>query len=102
MKVRVAEERGPERVTPLGLLIVRLLSTVTLDGIVIPADDPPNTSVDEDVVLRLAGVPAIEGPLRVRVLPATARVPAVRVRVPETVMFPERVFVPDPEIVRLP
>ena len=102
VKVRVAEERGPERVTPFGLLTVRLLNAVTLDGTIIPVDDPPNIKVDEDVVLRLFGVPAIAGPLRVSELAATAKVPAVSVRLPLTVAFPERVFVPDPEIVRFP
>jgi hypothetical protein len=53
------------------------------------------------VVTKLAGVPAIVGPFKVSILPATAKEPEVKVRVPPTVAAPPRVLVPEPEIVRL-
>ena len=55
---------------------------MTLVGIKTPADVPPKTRLDDDVVERFEGVPAMVGPFKVRVYPATAKVPAVRVRVP--------------------
>jgi hypothetical protein len=82
VNVRVPDESGPEREIPFGLLTIKLLRLVTLEGIVIPAEDPPNTKVDDVVVDRLLGVPAIAGPLRVRVFAPIVKVPAVRVRVP--------------------
>lgn len=101
LKVKVPEESAAERVTPFALFMVKLLRLATLEGTVIPVEDPPNTRVDEVVVLRLFGVPAIAGPLRVNVLPATANVPEDNVRVPFIIVLPPRVLVPDPEIVRL-
>jgi hypothetical protein len=82
-----------------------------------PELDPPNIRLDEDVVERFEGVPAIAGPFNVRVLAPTVNVPDVRVRIPPTVTSPhketallmtrlfsetaERFAVPDPPIVIL-
>ena len=49
------------------LEIDRLFNAATLDGIKTPDDVPPNTRLDDDVVERLEGVPAIVGPFKVRV-----------------------------------
>jgi hypothetical protein len=89
------------RVTILVLVIEKPLKSVTLVGIKTPADVPPNTRLDDDVVDKFAGVPTIVGPFKVSVLPATAKEPEVKVRVPPTVAAPPRVLVPEPEIVRL-
>jgi hypothetical protein len=90
------------KVTMLVFVIDRLFNAVTLVGIKTPALVPPNTRVEDEVVLKFEGVPAIVGPFRVKVLPATARVPAVKVRLPATVVAPWSVLVPDPEIIRFP
>jgi hypothetical protein len=73
------------RATMLVLDIVRLFKAATLVGINTPAEVPPKTRLDEDVVARLAGVPAMVGPFNVSVLLLTVNVPAVRVSVPATV-----------------
>jgi hypothetical protein len=70
------------RPTILVLVIESPLNKATLEGIKTPAVVPPNTRLDAPVVIRFAGVPAIVGPFNVRVFPATAKVPAVSVRVP--------------------
>ena len=68
VKVRVPEIVALElRVTPLELLIVRLLRAVTLLGIATDVELPPKTRLEDDVVVMLAAVPAIAGPLSVRV-----------------------------------
>ena len=67
---------------------------------VTPAELPPNTRFDAEVVDKLAGVPAIGGPFKVNVLPVTAKVPEVRVRVPLMVVFPHRVIPPERFIVK--
>jgi hypothetical protein len=54
-------------VTPLELLIVRSLRFDTLEGMLIPEEDPPKIRLEEEVVIRFAGVPVIAGPLRVSV-----------------------------------
>lgn len=66
--------------TPLTLLMVRLFRLATLDGIVMPDDDPPKAREDEDVVVRFVGVPDIAGPFNVRVYAPTFKAPLVRVR----------------------
>jgi len=66
----------------LVLVIERPFKAVILVGIKTPAEAPPNTRLDEDDVVRFAGVPAIVGPFKVRVYAPTEKVPAVRVRVP--------------------
>jgi hypothetical protein len=101
VNVRDPEDSGPVRETPFGLLIIKLYRLATLEGSVIPVEVPPNTIVDEAVVERLFGIPAIEGPLRVRVLAPTAKVPPLKVRVPATVADPPRDLVMEPEIIRL-
>ncbi len=73
-------------VTPLLLLIVRPLNAVTLLGTLTPRALPPKTRLEEDVVDKLAGVPAIVGPFSVSVFAPTANVPLVSVSVPVTVM----------------
>jgi hypothetical protein len=78
----------PVNVIPDKLLIVRLFRFATLEGTWIPADVPPNTRLDDDVVVRFAGVPAIVGPFSVSVFAPTVKAPEVRVRVPPTVTFP--------------
>jgi len=55
------------KVTPDGLLMVRLLRFATLDGVETPVDDPPNTRLEDEDVVRFDGVPAIVGPFSVRV-----------------------------------
>ena len=80
------------KVTMLVLDIVRLFKAATLVGINTPAEVPPKIRLDEDVVARLAGVPAIVGPFNVSVLLLTVNVPAVRVRVPFTVKSDPRVI----------
>jgi hypothetical protein len=78
----------PVKVTPDGLFTVRLFRFATLDGIKTPADVPPNTRLEDAVVVRFDGVPAIVGPFNVRVYAPTVKVPEVRVRVPPTVTLP--------------
>jgi len=84
----------PFIVTPFVLLIVRLLSWATVEGIAIPAELPPKTRFVKEVVERFAGVPAIAGPFRVRVLAPTAKVPLLIFKVPLTVRLPPALFVP--------
>ena len=68
VSVSVPESVASEfRVTPLELLIVKLLRAVTLEGIPTPLELPPKTRVELDVVDRLVTVPAIAGPFNVRV-----------------------------------
>jgi hypothetical protein len=81
-------------VTPFALFIVRLFKEVTLEGIDIPAELPPKTRLDVEVVDKLVGVPAIAGPLIVRVFPAMANIPDVNVSKPLTVIDPPSVLVP--------
>ena len=73
---------------PLPLLTVRLLSWVTVLGTLTPGELPPKERLDDDVVDRLVGVPAIVGPFSASVFPATASVPLVSVRVSPTVVVP--------------
>jgi hypothetical protein len=70
------------------LFTVKFSKIVMLEGMLIPADDPPNTSEEDDVAVRLEGVPATAGPFNVRVFEPIFNVPAVNVRVPSTVIFP--------------
>jgi hypothetical protein len=72
------------KVTIFELVIESPFKAVTLEGIRTPAEVPPNTRLDADVVERFEGVPAIVGPLSVSIFPPTARVPEVSVRVPLT------------------
>jgi hypothetical protein len=81
----------PLCVTPMTLFIVRLFRIITLDGIVIPPDDPPNTSDEEAETERLFGVPAIAGPFNVNVLAPTLKEPVVSVNIPVTATEEERV-----------
>src|SRR5208282_1257156 len=69
------------RVTPLVLLMVRLVNAVTMLGIPTPAELPPKERLDDDVVARLEAVPAMAGPFRASVFVPTVSVPLVRVRV---------------------
>jgi len=69
-------------VTILVLVIERLFKTVTLVGIKTPDVVPPNARVEDAVVIKFAGVPAIVGPFKVRVFAPTVKLPAVIVRVP--------------------
>ena len=74
-------------VSPLLFDSVRLSSCVTLEGRFTPDAAPPKVRLDEDVVERLVGVPAIVGPLSVRVFAPTEKAPLVNVRVLLTVRF---------------
>jgi len=87
-------------VIPLVLLIVRLFKAATLDGTDIPAELPPKTRLEEEVVDRFVAVPAIAGPFNVSVLPATEKLPEVSVKVPFIVVEPHKVTPPDRLIVR--
>jgi hypothetical protein len=78
--------------TMLVLVIDRPFKATTLAGIKTPAEVPPKTRLEEDVVARLAGVPAMVGPFNVSVLLLTVKVPAVRVRVPFTAKSAPRVI----------
>ncbi len=89
------------KVTILVFVIERPFRAVTDVGISTPAVVPPKTRLDEDVVVRFAGIPAIVGPLSVRVFAPTVKVPADNVRVPPTITLPPIVLLPLPEIVRL-
>ncbi len=80
------------KVTPLPLLTVRLLRAVTLLGMLMPAELPPNDRLEEEVVDKLAGVPAMAGPFNARVLAPTEKVPLVRVSVPPTVTSPPKLM----------
>jgi len=60
---------------PLLLFTVRFVKAVTLVGTNTLADEPPNTRLEEAVVVRLDGVPVIEGPLSVNVMLPIAKVP---------------------------
>jgi hypothetical protein len=73
------------RLTPLLLLIVKLFRAATLDGTATPDELPPNTRLDDDVVDKFEGVPAIGGPFSVRVFAPTENVPYERVNVPDMV-----------------
>ena len=92
VNVRVPEESGPVREMPFGLLIVKLFRLATLEGRVIPVAVPPNTIVDDAVVERLFGVPAIAGPLRVRLLFPTAKVPPLRCKYISYRCIPSKCF----------
>jgi hypothetical protein len=89
------------KATMFALVIERLFKATTLVGIKTPDDVPPKTRLEAAVVMRFDGVPAIAGPFNVSVLLPTVKVPAVRLSVPSTVVFPARVLLPLPEIVRL-
>src|SRR6266568_1385259 len=78
------------KVTPLALLIVRLFRAVTLLGMFTPVELPPKERLDDEVVCKLAGVPAIAGPFSANVLAPTLSAPLVRVSVPPTVTLPPR------------
>src|SRR5258707_32936 len=67
-------------VSPLVLLTVRPLIAVTLLGRFTPDELPPKTSVEEEVVVRFAAVPAMAAPFSVSVFAPTANVPLVSVR----------------------
>lgn len=67
-------------VTPLELFIVRFLRFVTPEGINTPDDDPPKQRSDDEVVVRFVDVPAIAGPLSVRLFEPTENIPLVKVR----------------------
>src|SRR5882672_9290576 len=75
-------------VMPLLLFSVRLLSCVTLLGTLTLLELPPKERLEEEVVDKLVGVPAIVGPFSARLFPATASVPLVNVSVPPTVVVP--------------
>src|SRR5262249_52718698 len=62
-----ASERSELIVTPFVLLRVRLFSAVTLLGTLTPIELPPSERLDEEVVERFVGVPAIAGPFSVSV-----------------------------------
>ena len=91
----------PVNVIPLALLIVRLFKFAALDGINTPAVVPPNIRLEAAVVTKFVGVPAIVGPFSVSVFAQTVKVPDVRVRIPPTLILPDSVLLPLPEIVRL-
>jgi hypothetical protein len=74
--------------TPLALLMVRLFSAVTLLGTLTLDELPPKDRLEEEVVDRFEGVPAMAGPLSVSVFAPTVNVPEVRVSVPPTVTSP--------------
>ena len=78
------------KLTPFVLLTVKLLRAVTPLGINTPLEEPPKTRLEEDVVDRLATIPAIAGPSSSRVFAPTKNVPLVKVRVPSTVTSPIR------------
>jgi hypothetical protein len=67
---------------------VRLFRFATLEGTETPADVPPNTRLDDAVVVKFVDVPAIAGPFNVSVYAATVKAPDERVSVPPTVTFP--------------
>ena len=91
----------PVNVTPDTLFTVRLLRFATLDGIKTPALVPPNTRLDDADVVKFDGVPAIVGPLNVRIYVPTVKEPDARAKVPYTEVLPCIVLLPLPEIVRL-
>jgi hypothetical protein len=78
-----------------------LLRAVTLEGIATELELPPKTKLEDDVVDRFVAVPAIAGPLRVRVYAPTVNVPEVSVRVPPTVTSPLMVIPFERLMVRL-
>src|SRR5437016_4935894 len=78
--------RSAFSVMPLLLASVRLLSWMTLLGTLTPAELPPNKRLEDEVVNRLVGVPAIVGPFSARLFPTTDSVPLVSVSVPPTVV----------------
>jgi len=104
------------KVTILVFVIERLFNADTPDGIKTPAVVPPNTRLDDEVVLKFVGVPAMVGPFNVSVFAPTENVPDVRVRVPPTVTLPhnetallivrlfnvtpDRLAVPEPPIIK--
>src|SRR5438552_2295316 len=89
VKLMLPETVGLEfREIPLPLFILRLFNADTLEGIIILEELPPKTKFEDEVVVRLEAVPAIPGPLKVRVLEPTASAPAVKVSVPVTVGEP--------------
>jgi len=80
-------------VTPFILFIERLFRLITLAGIETPADEPPKERLEEELVAKLPGVPAIAGPFNVSVVGPTVKVPALIVNVPFTdKSAPELIF----------
>jgi len=69
-------------VTPFVLFMVRLVRFVTFEGIETPAEEPPKDKLDAATVTKFKGVPAMVGPFSESVNAPTAKVPAVKVRVP--------------------
>src|SRR5712692_3368055 len=72
----------------LSVMPLQLLSCVTLLGTLTPLELPPNDRLDDEVVERLVGVPAIVGPFSAKLFPDTDSVPLVSVSVPPTVVVP--------------
>jgi len=72
----------PFIVTPFILFIERLFRLETLLRIETPDDDPAKERLEEELVIKLPGIPAIVGPFSVNNVGPTVKVPAVRVRVP--------------------
>jgi hypothetical protein len=89
------------KVTILVLVIERPFKAVTFAGIKTPADVPPNTKLDNEVVVKFEGVPAIVGPFNVSVFTPTANAPLVRVRVLVTATEPVSVTPAELFIVKL-
>lgn len=78
---------------------VRLLIAVKLGSVTVLVPVQFNTTLDEELVLRLLTVPEIYGPFKVRVLDPTVNVPLDSVSVPP--MFKVLPSVAEPEDVRL-
>ena len=76
------------KVTKFVFVIERPFKATTLAGIRTPAVVPPKTRLDDAVVIKFAGVPAIVGPFKVSILGPTVKVPAVSVRVPLQLNLP--------------
>ena len=70
------------KLTPLILLIVRLLRAVIFLGINTSLEEPPKTRLEEDVVDKLVAVPAIAGPSNSRVFAPTENAPLIKLSVP--------------------
>ena len=83
------------------MLIVKLFKSKTDEGIVIPDEEPPKTRFEAELVVRLDGVPAIEGPFNVRVFAPTIKEPDVKVRVELMVVAPLKLAAPAPDLVKL-
>jgi hypothetical protein len=102
VRVSVPEsDDGPFKETPFALFMVKLFKAETLEGIVIPVEEPPKTKLDEDVVLKFVGVPAIAGPLSVSVFAPTENVPLVSVSVPLITVEPDNPIPLELSIVKL-